>query len=47
MQRNLKEMIASGISAKQEKEGRLEHIKKEVTKMVQMQVSSLQAQVCN
>uniref|UniRef100_A0A0D6RAJ7 Hpc2-related domain-containing protein n=1 Tax=Araucaria cunninghamii TaxID=56994 RepID=A0A0D6RAJ7_ARACU len=44
LKRNLKEMVESGISAKQEKEGRIQDIKKEVTKLVHMQVSSLQAQ---
>lgn len=44
-QRNLKEMVEHGISAKQEKEGRLLDIKREVTEMVKNRVTSLQFQV--
>ena len=45
LQRNLKEMIEVGLSAIQEKEGRLQDIKREVTEMVKSRVHTLQAQV--
>ncbi len=45
LQRNLKEMVELGLSAKQEKEGRILDIKREVTDMVKSRVLSLQAQV--
>lgn len=38
-------MVEHGISAKQEKEGRLLDIKREVTEMVRNRVTSLQFQV--
>lgn len=38
-------MVEHGISAKQEKEGRLLDIKREVTEMVKNRVTSLQFQV--
>eukprot|EP00249_Psilotum_nudum_P022757 c28634_g1_i1 orf=153-2471(-) len=44
LKRNLKEMIEMGLSARQEKEGRLLDIKREVTEMVKSRVYSLQAQ---
>lgn len=44
LKRNLKEMIEMGLSAMQEKEGRLHDIKREVTEMVKSRVHSLQAQ---
>ncbi|XP_073388998.1 ubinuclein-1 isoform X3 [Physcomitrium patens] len=39
LKRNLKEMVEHGLSAKQEKEGRLLDIKREVTEMVRNQVT--------
>ncbi|CAM6032831.1 unnamed protein product [Sphagnum compactum] len=44
LKRNLKEMVELGLSAKQEKEGRILDIKREVTDMVKSRVLSLQAQ---
>ncbi|CAK9274642.1 unnamed protein product [Sphagnum jensenii] len=44
LKRNLKEMVELGLSAKQEKEGRILDIKREVTEMVKSRVLSLQAQ---
>lgn len=38
-------MVEHGLSAKQEKEGRLQDIKREVTEMVKSRVTSLQNQV--
>lgn len=45
LKRNLKEMIELGKSAKQEKESKLHEIKREVTEMVKMRVSSLKSKV--
>lgn len=45
LKRNLKEMIELGKSAKQEKESKLQDIKREVTEMVKMRVSSLKSKV--
>ena len=36
MQRNLKEMVELGLSAKQQKDDRLQQIKKEVIEMIKM-----------
>ncbi|MCO5595884.1 hypothetical protein L7F22_049935 [Adiantum nelumboides] len=44
LKRNMKEMIETGLSALQEKEGRVQDIKREVTEMVKLRVHSLQAQ---
>lgn len=44
LKRNMKEMIETGLSALQEKEGRVQDIKREVTEMVKSRVHSLQAQ---
>ncbi|XP_043724876.1 ubinuclein-1-like isoform X3 [Telopea speciosissima] len=41
IKRNLKEMVELGLSAKQEKDGRFQQIKKEVIEMVKMRVPSL------
>lgn len=38
-------MVEMGVSAMQEKEGRLQGIKKEVTEMIKARVHNLQAQV--
>ncbi|KAJ7531580.1 hypothetical protein O6H91_14G049600 [Diphasiastrum complanatum] len=45
LKRNLKEMVELGLTAKQEKEGRIEDIKREVTEMVRSRVNTLQAQL--
>eukprot|EP01018_Ginkgo_biloba_P018697 Gb_13832 [translate_table: standard] len=45
LKRNLKEMIEMGKSAKQEKEWKLQGIKREVTEMIKMRVSSLKSKV--
>lgn len=44
LKRHMKEMIETGMSALQEKEGRVQDIKREVTEMVKLRVHSLQAQ---
>lgn len=44
LKRHLKAMIEMGVSAMQEKEGRLQGIKKEVTEMIKSRVHNLQAQ---
>eukprot|EP00250_Pteridium_aquilinum_P028158 c36674_g1_i1 orf=565-2763(+) len=44
LKRHLKAMIEMGMSAMQEKEGRLQGIKKEVTEMIKSRVHNLQAQ---
>lgn len=45
LKRKLKEMIELGKSAKQEKESKLQDIKRQVTEMVKMRVSSLKSKV--
>lgn len=45
LKRHLKAMVEMGVSAMQEKEGRLQGIKKEVTEMIKSRVHNLQAQV--
>ncbi|KAI4307231.1 hypothetical protein L6164_030440 [Bauhinia variegata] len=43
LKRNLKIMISMGLSAKQEKDDRFQHLKKEVVEMIKMQVPYLEA----
>ncbi|XP_038695215.1 ubinuclein-1-like isoform X3 [Tripterygium wilfordii] len=43
LKRNLKVMISMGLSAKQEKDHRFQHLKKEVVEMIKMHVPSLES----
>ncbi|KAI4337859.1 hypothetical protein L6164_016228 [Bauhinia variegata] len=45
LKRNLKIMISMGLSAKQEKDDRFEHLKKEVVEMIKMQAPSSEAKL--
>lgn len=45
LQRNLKVMISMGLSAKQEKDDRFQHIKKEVVEMIKLRTPLLESKV--
>jgi hypothetical protein len=46
MQRNLKIMINTGLSVKQEKDNRFQQIKKEVAEMITTCIPSVESNVC-
>lgn len=46
LQRNLKIMINTGLSAKQEKDDRFQQIKKDVLEMIKVRIASSDSKVC-
>lgn len=46
LQRNLKIMVNMGLSAKQEKDNRVQHIKKEVAEMIKLRIPVMKSKVC-
>jgi len=46
LQRNLKIMINTGLSVKQEKDDRFQQIKKEVAEMITTRIPSVESNVC-
>lgn len=46
LQRNLKIMVNMGLSAKQEKDNRVQHIKREVAEMIKLRIPVMKSKVC-
>lgn len=45
LQRNLKIMVNMGLSAKQEKDNRVQHIKREVAEMIKLRIPLMKSKV--